>query len=116
MNAIFRPALAAAILLVGGSLAAQADTPRVPIGAEQGITVPHALPDDAGPHNDPSQHVIALTGAVPQGASQSVQPPNSLPGAGQVIGEAQPHDDVQSPSGIVPLTGSERGLGADGGG
>lgn len=112
MNAIFRPALAAAILLVGSSLVAQADTPRVPIGAEQGITVPHALPGGEGLHTDPSQHVIAPTGAVPHGASQSVQPPNSLPGVGQVIGEAQPHDDVQSPSGIVPLTGSERGPGA----
>lgn len=109
MNATFRPALAAAILLVAGSLAAQADVPRVPTASEQGITVPHALPNSEGPHVDPSQHVTAPIGLVPQASSRLVQPPNSLPGARQAVGEAQPHNDVQSPSGIVPPTGSERG-------
>ena len=62
---------------------ARANDARVPMtGSNQGETVPNVL-SGGGP-------------------AQGIQPPNSISGSMASSGEAQPHSDVTSPTGLVP--------------
>lgn len=98
--------LAAAVLF--GALAtgaARANDARVPLtGSSQGEIVPNALPGGGLAHVAvPEGHLVAPSGQSPRvGSAQGIQPPNSVPGAMASSGEAQPHSDVTSPTGLVP--------------
>lgn len=96
---------AAALLGIISTGAARADDARVPqTGSAQGEIVPNALPGGGPPHARVNEgHLIAPSGQTPVvGSAQGIQPPNSLPGAAGPAGEAQPHSDVTSPTGLIP--------------
>lgn len=102
-------AAAFALISVG---AAQAADPVVPTtGSAQGITVPHALPGEPTHSHNPAieGHLTSPTGQQGQASEQGINPANSVPGSEMRLGDFQPHNDVQSPGGIVPEVGSAQG-------
>ncbi len=98
--------LAAAVLF--GTFAvstARANDTRVPTtGSQQGEIVPNALPGGGPAHVAlPQGHLIAPSGQSPRtGSAQGIQPTNAVPGVAGVSGEARPHTDVTSPTGLIP--------------
>jgi len=78
-------------------------------GSARGEIVPNALPDGGPPHTRVNEgHLVAPSGQTPVvGSAQGIQPFNSLPGATQLIKEAQPHSDVTSPAGLIPRSNEE---------
>ena len=109
----FRYSFLAAAALLGAlsAGAAQADNVRVPNSSEADVIVPNALTDGGPAHGRTipgrtvAGHLMAPTGLVLQtGSAQGVQPPNATPCQVAQYGEAQPHVDVTSPRGVVPMS------------